>query len=296
MSESIILPIAVASRTAAPAESVEGDEAASSDFTIEDLLPDLPAGEQAVDVPVTDLPVQDRLQLLVEELSGITSALRPTSPDRGEAGMPDMAGLTTLPSVGRISSGPTTQTVVALPADPTLATAALPDLATVQPEATLAEPAPLSAPAPREAGAVAPQPASHRVPAALVARQIAETVVTARDDRIEIALSPEELGRIRMVMSGPEHSPHVMIWAERPEVLDQLRRNVALLQEFLGDAGMAAPSFEFQDGSGDGTGSGGQSLPGSLWTGNDITDTADIIALPAAWRPLAAPVRLDIRI
>ena len=95
-----------------------------------------------------------------------------------------------------------------------------------------------------------------------------------------------------MVMSGPEHNPQVLIWAERPEVLDQLRRNASFLQECFGDAGMAGASFEFQgDGSG---GSGGrQSLPDALQQGFDMPES---VSVPLAWTPLVIPARLDIRI
>ena len=107
-----------------------------------------------------------------------------------------------------------------------------------------------------------------------------------------MALAPEELGRIRLVMSGPEHSPHVLVWAERPEVLDQLRRNTMILQECFGDAGMADASFEFQ---GDGSaGSGGrQPTPDAAPQGFAATESVPV-AVP--WTPMVIPARLDIRI
>lgn len=171
-----------------------------------------------------------------------------------------------------------------LPGDPAreLAGAVTPDLA-----------APLTG-APRDVASAAPQPPLHRVPMAAVARQIADAVVTAREDRIEITLAPEELGRIRMVMSGPEHSPHVLIWAERPEVLDQLRRNTAFLQECLGDAGMAEASVDFQDNGGSRDGAGDRrALPDAP---APATEPADIVHRSVAWTSLALPARLDIRI
>lgn len=127
-----------------------------------------------------------------------------------------------------------------------------------------------------------------------VARQIAEALVTARGEVIEIALAPEELGRLRMVVSGPDQAPHVTVWVERPEVLDQLRRNGAFLQECLGDAGMEGASFEFR---GD---TRPDSQDGRAEPAPDRHDgTAPAFAPQAvsvSWTTLAGPARLDIRI
>ena len=83
-------------------------------------------------------------------------------------------------------------------------------------------------------------------PAATI-RQIADAVVRERGDQIEIALSPEELGRVRMTLSGREHAMHVVIWAERPEVMDMLRRNAAALIEQFTDVGVGDATLEFRD-------------------------------------------------
>lgn len=82
----------------------------------------------------------------------------------------------------------------------------------------------------------------------MILRQVADAAITIRDEQVEIALSPEELGRIRMVLSGREHAPHLVVWAERPEVLDQLRRNAAMLLENFGETGLRDATFEFREG------------------------------------------------
>nr|WP_281390421.1 flagellar hook-length control protein FliK [Paracoccus amoyensis] len=81
-----------------------------------------------------------------------------------------------------------------------------------------------------------------------ILRQVADVAITIRDEQVEIALSPEELGRIRMVLSGREHAPHLVVWAERPEVLDQLRRNAATLLQNFGETGLQDATFEFREG------------------------------------------------
>ena len=127
-------------------------------------------------------------------------------------------------------------------------------------------------------------------------RQIADAVVRQRDDRIEIALSPEELGRVRMTLSGRDHAPHVVIWAERPEVMDMLRRNATMLIEQFIDVGVEDATLEF-----DHRGSGeqdrnptGQNLP-------DFGDGPTGLVMQTAIATSAGPWmsglgRLDIRL
>ncbi|QXI65277.1 hypothetical protein CP157_03064 [Paracoccus marcusii] len=78
-----------------------------------------------------------------------------------------------------------------------------------------------------------------------VLQQVTDALVSTRGDRTEIALSPEELGRIRLVMSGPDRG-QITIWAERPETLDLVRRNADLLTQQLADAGVFAGSLDFR--------------------------------------------------
>ncbi|TBN36782.1 flagellar hook-length control protein FliK [Paracoccus subflavus] len=130
-----------------------------------------------------------------------------------------------------------------------------------------------------------------------VARQIAEALVITRGEVVEIALAPEELGRLRMVVSGPDQAPHVTIWVERPEVLDQLRRNGSFLQECLGDAGMGQASFEFR-GDTPSDSSDQRDDPAGLAPDGRAGISATIPApvVPLAWTPVAVSARLDIRI
>lgn len=84
-------------------------------------------------------------------------------------------------------------------------------------------------------------------PPALV-RQISDTVVTMRDEMVEIRLSPEELGRVRMVLTGSDRAPHLTIWVDRPEVLEQMRRQGDHLLQQLRDQGMSGASLDFRNG------------------------------------------------
>lgn len=120
-----------------------------------------------------------------------------------------------------------------------------PDMPQVEPQATPATPAGLSD-MPRGIAAQPDWRPAHLHPQAVI-RQIADAVVTTRDDRIEIALSPEELGRVRLVVTGSERAPHVTVWVERPEVMDLIRRNAAMLQSHFDEAGLNGAALEFRE-------------------------------------------------
>ena len=292
MSESLVLTVTnlvQVAQVAVPMETVaEGEGESVCDFSLEEVSDDqLLIDAPPVDLPVIGQPPQDRLQMLIEDLSGITGALQEAPAQDAEAMvLPDA-------KVWSVDSG-TRVAVVTPPPDPSHPVPIQAEPGGAQIDPLLAD-SPLLPPAhaSRDASPVpTDQPALPRIPLASVARQVAEAVVTARDDQIEVALAPEELGKIRMVMSGPEHSPHVMIWAERPEVLDQLRRNSAFLQECLRDAGMTDASFEFQGDTSAGAG-GRQPQPDTAPPGFVVTES---VPVPVAWTPTAIPARLDIRI
>jgi hypothetical protein len=77
------------------------------------------------------------------------------------------------------------------------------------------------------------------------ASQIAEAVRLPLDGSIEIRLSPEELGRVRLSMIPGEAGLVVQMIAERPETLELLRRHVDLLAADLQDAGYSGLEFSF---------------------------------------------------
>lgn len=319
MAESFVLPVTNMVQATVLAEpTIEGDADPASDFTIEEAADQLLIDTAPADLSAIAQPPQDRLQMLIEDLSGITGAVRQTMPqDATDAEDPVPPESTAaLPASGpriiaAVAADPAPvlpvqtepESKAALPAaGPRIIAAAAPDPAPALPVQTEpaapqidllpADPPPAPSPAPREAAVASTTQPPPRIPVASVVRQITDAVVTAREDRVEVALAPEELGRIRMVMTGPDHNPHVLIWAERPEVLDQLRRNATFLQECFGDAGMADASFEFQGDGGTGS-DGRQPLPETARHGFDMTEP---VSVPIAWTPLAIPARLDIRI
>lgn len=308
MAECLVIPLVTAQPTAQAAEAALEAEGSGVGFTLEGIVPeDVDDAPESTDATV-ETASPDLLRMLIEDLSGISGALRPAAQGKSDAAAPpDHArraetGSPPADTAPRIAPPITLDAaeVDAAPADGAVLAVAFgesvaQDMAFAEVESLLAD-----APAP---GVSSPRTetlplAEARAPRAPLpvppARQIAEAVVTARDDVVEIALAPEELGRIRMVMSGPEHMPHVMIWVERPDTLDQLRRNAAFLQECFGDAGMADASFEFAGDTPSGSRDDAPATKTPDRTGFDMVE--DIRAIPVAWTPMVVSARLDIRI
>lgn len=102
----------------------------------------------------------------------------------------------------------------------------------------------LAAPASAPASALAGREIGH-VPAHHVLRQLHEAVVHRPDGPVEVALSPEELGRVRLTLHPAEHGITVAVQAERPETLDLMRRNIEMLARDFRDLGYTDVSFSF---------------------------------------------------
>ena len=81
-----------------------------------------------------------------------------------------------------------------------------------------------------------------------VTRQIADAVRNSDETRFEITLTPEELGKVRLVIS-PGERPSVAVYAENRETLDLLRRNADLLDRELRDAGLGGAALSFGQGT-----------------------------------------------
>jgi hypothetical protein len=93
------------------------------------------------------------------------------------------------------------------------------------------------------AASISHDPAAGR----LVAQQLAETIQTRGNGVVELALRPEELGRVRIVLVGSEAQMTVVIQAERQGTEELIRRHLEQLQQDLQDIGYSSISFAFGD-------------------------------------------------
>lgn len=80
-----------------------------------------------------------------------------------------------------------------------------------------------------------------------VAMQLADAARQLPDKPVEITLTPEELGKVRLSFHVSENGAmQVVIATERPETLDLLRRNIDSLAAEFKDLGYANSGFSFE--------------------------------------------------
>jgi Flagellar hook-length control protein FliK len=87
-----------------------------------------------------------------------------------------------------------------------------------------------------------------QLPVPHVAAQISAALTQSADGSTELALSPEELGNVRLRLERDAKHPERMvvhITFERPETLDLFRRHAGELAEALRDAGYAGADIGF---------------------------------------------------
>lgn len=130
-----------------------------------------------------------------------------------------------------------------------------------------------------------------------VARQIMEIAQNLPGRPVEIALSPEELGRVRLAVSTQEAGLVVHIAAERPETLDLLRRNVSLLGDDFQALGYDDVAFSFGPQTGSDQSDAPQSQDASIFA--ELSESSPPIPPPPT--PLAknrstAQGGLDVRL
>ncbi|MEW9918074.1 flagellar hook-length control protein FliK [Marimonas sp. MJW-29] len=83
-----------------------------------------------------------------------------------------------------------------------------------------------------------------------VSRQIAEAIHQLPGRPVEISLSPEELGRVRLAVSSSEAGIVVNVFAERAETIDLMRRHINALETAFTAIGYSDIAFSFAGGSG----------------------------------------------
>ena len=81
-----------------------------------------------------------------------------------------------------------------------------------------------------------------------VARQLADALQNAGQRPVDIALNPEELGRLRLALSTTEAGMAVQITAERPDTIELMRRHITELAQEFRQLGYAEISFTFAGG------------------------------------------------
>lgn len=145
-------------------------------------------------------------------------------------------------------------------------------------------------------GSAAARVAGQPLPAGMVMQtkpppihhQLSDTILRMRGYVTELTLSPEELGRVRITISRSADGLLISLVADRPQALELLKENAAVLQQEMAEAGedMAQLSFDaFGEGAED---------HASDQAAEDVIMLMPEPEAHAAYMPLTG--RLDIRI
>lgn len=78
--------------------------------------------------------------------------------------------------------------------------------------------------------------------------QLADAVARFPGRPVEVTLSPEELGRVRMTLTTVDGGLTLTLVADRPETLDLMRRHIGQLAQDFRDMGFQNLSFSFAQG------------------------------------------------
>ncbi|WJS83850.1 flagellar hook-length control protein FliK [Paracoccus sp. TOH] len=123
--------------------------------------------------------------------------------------------------------------------------------------------------------------------------QISDKLAEGQKDVVEITLSPEELGKVRLVIVAGE-KPSVAVHAERLETFELLRRNADALQKELREAGLPGADLSFSGG-----GERRERQAVTMGRGANPSCVADTAFLAAGAAPAVRPGmarQIDIRI
>jgi hypothetical protein len=136
-----------------------------------------------------------------------------------------------------------------------------------------------------------------------LAASIAATLQHRADGTTEIALSPEELGAVRLRVEADANDPErvvIHLAFDRPETMDLFRRHADQLAEAIRAAGYAEARLDFgQAGAGSGDGHGQESAEGHGKAADALAAKADDPGFapdrPFPFRP-AGTAGLDLRL
>lgn len=127
----------------------------------------------------------------------------------------------------------------------------------------------------------------------MIGRQLAEVLQRMPDRPVEVALNPEELGKVRLSISAAEGGITVSVLAERPETLDLMRRHIDQLAREFQALGYDSINFAFNEGQSEQN----DSQTEGEFAGSDSKQTADVSPTEtAAPVQLTASTGVDLRL
>ncbi|MCK4713413.1 MAG: flagellar hook-length control protein FliK [Marinosulfonomonas sp.] len=126
-----------------------------------------------------------------------------------------------------------------------------------------------------------------------VAQQLAEAARQMPDRPIELALNPEELGRVRLTFTMTDGGISVAVVVERGETMDLLRRHIDTLAQEFRDMGYKDVNFEFSRNGQGNTGDGDTNHDRSANSDTPSTETEGLAPVQLSLEP---SIGLDLRL
>lgn len=130
-----------------------------------------------------------------------------------------------------------------------------------------------------------------------IARQLAIGITPLPDGAIEIQLSPEELGRVRLVVNTADGNLMLAVQAERPETVDLMRRHIETLIKEFREMGYQNTGFSFEGQSGSDPGTNGSkgAAPSDGTVGPTVAEPAANVSDEALPLNQSKTTGLDLR-
>ncbi|MCR9127613.1 MAG: flagellar hook-length control protein FliK [Rhodobacteraceae bacterium] len=126
-----------------------------------------------------------------------------------------------------------------------------------------------------------------------IAHQLMAPMPVPADTAVEVALNPEELGKVQMRVTPQDGAIIVSITVERPETLDLMRRHIDQLAQEYRQMGYDTASFSFRQGGSDDGSQHGEGGAEHL-SGTATPETPETAQQPPARQATAGGI--DIRI
>ena len=153
---------------------------------------------------------------------------------------------------------------------------------------------PLAATSQLPAGPLSGTSGIQSLPVPQVAAQLAAVLVRNASSVTELALAPEELGRVKLRMEQDTANPDrmvIMISVDRPETLDLFRRHSSELADAIRNAGYSGADIGFDQSGGEGA-SGQRREPSSLASAASFDD----LDQPQVTQMRSVGASLDLRL
>jgi len=129
-----------------------------------------------------------------------------------------------------------------------------------------------------------------------IGTQLVEVLPRAVDRPVELALSPEELGKVRISLNATDSGITMSVTAERQETLDLMRRHIDQLAQEFKALGYGSINFDFNQQNGAGEGNDQSETGADASVDNDLSRNENPVGADVIPRLRHISDGLDLRV